>query len=97
MNPGKIRITHSLFYEDIWIDEYLSLPGTGLMFMTEDEGTPVMNTLFTSGVLIQETEDIMSAEEFHAMVMQQKAELKKWSQAQVDKEEFLKKMKEISH
>jgi hypothetical protein len=96
MRPGKIRITHSVFYEDIWIDEYLSLPDVGLMFMTEDEEThePVMNTLFTSGVLIQETEDIMSADEFHSMVLQQKENIKLWSKSQVDKEAFMKKMKD---
>jgi hypothetical protein len=96
LRPGKIRISHAIQYEDIWIDEYLSLPDVGIMFMVEDEETkePVMNTLFTSGVLIQEWEDIMSVDDFHAMVLQQKENIKQWSSFQVQKETALKKLKE---
>ena len=94
--PGKIRITHAIHYEDIWIDEYLSLPDVGIMFMSEDEEThePVMNTLFTSGILIQETEDIMTAEDFHSMILQQKENVKKWSMMQEQKELALKNLKD---
>ena len=94
--PGKIHITHSLFFEDIWIDEYLSLPEVGIMFMTTDEetGEATMNTLFTSGVLIQEWEGIMSADEFHAMVLQQKKNVEHWAEIQTQKEQAMKALKE---
>lgn len=93
---GKICITHVLHYDDIWIDEYLSLPGVGIMFMTEDEETkyPVMNTLFSSGVLIQETEGITPPDQFHEMVIQQREFLKNCADTQVAKEDALKHLKE---